>query len=241
MIFAAGRGTRLQPLTSNRPKALVELNGLTLLQYQANRLRQVGITDLVVNVHHFAAMVKNHLNTAFFKDFNITISDESDQLLDTGGGLLKAAKWLSDSEPFLLVNVDIVTDIDLTNLVSAHQQRGSLATLATGNRPSSRVLLATDDGWLGGWANRSAGDEIIVRPGEALHPEAFCGIHVISPQIFPLLSKRGAFPIIPEYLALAPAHPIACQPVEPGYWFDVGKPDDLKAATGFLAKHNSLR
>lgn len=236
MIFAAGLGTRLRPLTNDRPKALVEINGKTLLRYQAERLRLAGVTDLVVNVHHFARKVTNHLRSEIYRDFNIVISDESDQLLDTGGGLMKAADWLNDSDPFLLVNVDIVTDIDLIQLILAHRQKGSLITLATNNRPSSRVLLTTNDGWLGGWANRDSSEEIIVRPNETLHPEAFCGIHVISPKIFSLIGKQGSFPIIPEYLALAANYPVACQPVAAGYWFDVGKPADLMAASSFLSK-----
>lgn len=236
MIFAAGLGTRLRPLTNDRPKALVELCGKTLLHHHLHGLRAIGIRDIVINVHHFAPKVIAFIHHPQFNDLSIRVSDESDLLLDTGGGLLRAAPLLTDSDPFLLINVDIITNADLEQLIRAHQTSGSMVTLATNTRQSSRVLKVTQGGLLGGWANLATGQEIVARPAEALHNEAFCGIHVLSPKIVEHFSKKGAFPIIPEYLAIAARYPIVCQPIKADYWFDVGKPADLHEAEMFLSK-----
>jgi len=207
MILAAGLGTRLRPLTDERPKALVEVDGRTLLEITLGRLRRFGITDVIINVHHFAGMVMEYLKTHGDFGMRIAISREDELLLDTGGGLKKAADFFlqggdAAAEPFILHNVDVLSAIDLGKMVEFHRRQNALATLAVQQRKSSRMLLfeAQDDGSLLMCGRRTAGQEDeMACAAERPQAWAFAGIHVISPRIFGLLNGGGepVFSIIP--------------------------------------------
>jgi NDP-sugar pyrophosphorylase family protein len=204
MILAAGLGTRLRPLTNDRPKALVEINGRTLLEITLARLRGFEIREVIVNVHHFADMVVDYLKANDNFGMWIEISRE-EVLLDTGGGLKKAAHFfLADEsgEHFLLHNVDVLSSIDFERMVQLHLESGALATLAVQERASSRQLLFDEDEGLCG--RKAEGESVEITPSAPqCHPLAFCGIHVISRRIFSLLTEEGVFPIVPAYLQLA--------------------------------------
>ena len=202
MILAAGLGTRLRPLTDDRPKALVEIAGRTLLEITLARLRSFGIQEVVVNVHHFADMVVEYLRANANFGMQIQISRE-DLLLDTGGGLKKASWFLSDSDPFILHNVDVLSTIDLDQMMRFHNEQQALATLAVQSRETSRYLLFNDHGELCGRRSKPDLKDELVRPSSPLRALAFSGIHVISPRIFSLMSEDGVFSIIPAYLRLA--------------------------------------
>ena len=232
MVLAAGLGTRLKPLTDTRPKALVELNGRTLLDITLTRLRSFGIKDVIVNVHHFADMMVDYLRTHANFGMNVQISRE-DILLDTGGGLKKAAWFFlegrDNAEPFLLHNVDVISDIDLKQMLDAHSRSGALATLAVQNRETSRYLLFDEQLQLCG-RRSSKGDEI-ARQASPLQTLAFAGIHVISPQLLTEMHEDGAFSIIDIYLRLAKERErISGFPADQYYWRDLGKHKDLEQA-----------
>ncbi len=228
MILAAGLGTRLRPLTNDRPKALVEVAGKTLLEITLRRLNEFGVRDVIINVHHFADMVCDYLERNANFGMNIAISRE-DVLLDTGGGLKKAG-WFFQAdgkeEPFLLHNVDVISTIDLNRMVRAHQESGALATLAVQDRKSSRHLLFDESGQLCG--RRKGSEAPIVRTGNETHPLAFSGIHIISTKLLPQITEDGVFSIIDTYLRLAKqGEKITAFPAEEYYWRDLGKPENV--------------
>ncbi len=231
MILAAGLGTRLRPLTNDRPKALVELNGRTLLEITIARLRSFGVTDAIINVHHFAEMLVDYLQARRDWGMRIEISRE-EILLDTGGGLKKAADFLlrdGIDEPFLLHNVDILTSIDLRRMLQWHREHHSLATLAVQGRPTSRYLLFDEDAQLCGRQTRGDAAPELVRSASQLQARAFSGVHVISPRIFSLLTEEGEFSIVPAYLRLAAAgQPIMAFNADGYLWRDLGTVDRLK-------------
>ena len=233
MILAAGLGTRLRPLTDNKPKALVELGGRTLLEITLERLRSFGVSEVIVNVHHFADLVVEYLRANANFGLRIEVSRE-DLLLDTGGGLKRAAWFFlagrSDT-PFLLHNVDIVSAINLEEMAEAHKNSAALATLAVQERSSSRQLLFDRQGRLcGRRAGREAADEI-ARSAENPEPLAFAGIHVISPRLLKKMTEDGVFSIIGTYLQLArEGEAIRAFRADQYYWRDLGKPEDLRQA-----------
>jgi len=233
MILAAGLGTRLRPLTDERPKALVEVGGRTLLEITLRRLRSFGINQVIVNVHHFANMIVEYLQANDQFGMEIEISREDD-LLDTGGGLKKAAEFFlrnSTEEPFILHNVDVLSSIDLREMVKLHRAQHALATLAVQHRKSSRQLLFDENHRLCG--RRGEGDESleIVRPSRKMQPLAFCGIHIISPRIFDRMSEVHAFPIIAAYLRMAgEGENIVAFCADSYYWRDLGTRASLKRA-----------
>ena len=235
MILAAGLGTRLRPLTNDRPKALVEIAGRSLLEITLARLRAFGIREVIVNAHHFADVMIAYLRAHENFGMRIEISRE-DVLLDTGGGLKKAGWFFLENsagadEPFLVHNVDVISTIDLGRLVQSHKQNRALATLAVHKRESSRQLLFDANQQLCG--RRAGRDEEpeIARPAPRLEPLAFTGIHVISPRFFALLTEEGVFSIIDCYLRLAAAgETIAAFRADEYYWRDLGKPGDLQQA-----------
>lgn len=238
MIFAAGLGTRLRPLTDDKPKALVELNGQTLLQITIQKLQEAGFNHIVVNVHHFSQLVINYLKTNQNFGANISISDESDFLLDTGGGLKKASSLFSDKEPILIHNVDIISSIDLRNLYKTHCKNNVLATLAVRNRSSSRVLLFDENNLLRGWKNISTGAlklPLASTNPYTLHPYAFSGIQVVNHELLQLISETGKFSMIDVYLRLSASQPIMAYQHNADYWNDVGKHEQLKAAEEYLS------
>jgi NDP-sugar pyrophosphorylase family protein len=222
MILAAGLGTRLRPLTDTRPKALVELAGRTLLEITLARLREFGVSDVIINVHHLADMIADYLKTHDNFGMRIEISRE-DVLLDTGGGLKKAAWFFKGSdEPFILHNVDVISTIDLRRMVEFHVKGKALATLAVKDRPTSRYLLFNDDLQLCGRSTM---------PNPKMKSLAFSGIHVISPRLLPMITEEGVFSIITSYLNLAArGEKILAFRADEYYWRDLGKPEDLKEA-----------
>jgi NDP-sugar pyrophosphorylase family protein len=234
MILAAGLGTRLQPLTNDRPKALVEVAGHTLLEITLRRLASFGIQEVIINVHHFADMVVDYLNKNNNFGMRIEISREDDVLLDTGGGLKQAAWFfLQDrqpSEPFLLHNVDVISTIDFARMLTFHRENDALATLAVQQRKTSRHLLFDERGRLCG-RQTGANPPEIVRPSQ-LTALAFSGIHVISPQLLSLITQLGVFSIVTTYLRLAAeGHRILAFHADQYYWRDLGKPENLTQAT----------
>ncbi len=235
LIFAAGLGTRLYPLTKHKPKALVQLNGKPMLEHVITRLQIFGIQDFVINVHHFADKIIDFLSAHQNFGANIRISDERDELLETGGGLLKARKLLEDSEDFIIHNADILTDIDFGKLIAAHQKSQALATLCVQNRASSRKFAFDKNGQVCGWKNMQTGEEIISRKLN-YKPDymAFTGVHVVNSRIFDLIKQSGKFSITPEYLRLAKSQVIKAHNTDANYWFDVGKIENLKKAESFL-------
>jgi mannose-1-phosphate guanylyltransferase len=233
MILAAGLGTRLRPLTDNKPKALVEVGGRSLLEITLARLRTLGITKVIVNVHHFAEMMEAYLREKNNFGIRVEVSRE-DVLLDTGGGLKKAAWFFMEDggdEPFLLHNVDVISTIDLRQIVEEHNRNGALATLAVQERKSSRQLLFDERGQLcGRRIGRNPVDEI-VRPAKRLQPLAFSGIHVISPRLLELMTEDGVFSIIETYLRLAAtSERIQAFRADQYYWRDLGKPESIQQA-----------
>ena len=239
MILAAGLGTRLRPLTNARPKALVEINGRTLLEIALDRLRSSGIGEVIINVHHFADMVVEYLKANGDFGMQIEISRE-DVLLDTGGGLKKAARFLLDDKldgPFLLHNVDVISSIDLGALTRFHIQNHALATLAVQDRETSRYLLFDNQLQLCGRRSGGHQEDELVRPAQTLQALAFCGIHVISREIFSLLTEEGVFPIIPAYLRLAgQEEKIQAFRADEYDWRDLGTPEAVRLAARDLAE-----
>ena len=234
MLFAAGLGTRLRPLTNDRPKALVEIHGKTLLQYAVEHLLQYGINTIVVNIHHFGEKVLEVLEQYNNFGANIIISDERDMLLETGGGLKKAAPLLQGNSPFIVYNVDVLSNVNLHQMLAHHQQQEALATLATRTRESSRYLLFDKQQQLCGWTNTKTQAIKMVRTVESTTAYAFSGIHIIEPTLLDLITQEGKFSITTTYLELAAAHKIIAYPHDDDYWFDVGKPERLQAAQTFL-------
>jgi NDP-sugar pyrophosphorylase family protein len=234
MILAAGLGTRLQPLTDTRPKALVEVAGRTLLEITLARLRAFGITEVIINAHHFADMIAEYLQTNRNFGMAIEISRE-DVLLDTGGGLKKAAHFFSQhsgsDEPFILHNVDVISSIDLTRMVQLHTENRALATLAVQDRKTSRYLLFDDALQLCGRRSERDQKTEIARPSAQVQALAFTGIHIISPRLFPLMSEEGVFSILVPYLRLAAqGEKILAFRADEYYWRDLGKPENIVQA-----------
>ena len=236
MVLAAGLGTRLRPLTDDRPKALVEVAGRTLLEITLTRLRTFGIREVMINVHHFDEMVVAYLKANDNFGMRVEISRE-EVLLDTGGGLKKAGHFFLEAssppdEPFILHNVDVISTIDLRRMVQFHTQHQALATLAVQDRETSRYLLFDEQLQLCG--RRSGRDQKpeLVRSSPRLQPLAFSGIHVVSPRLFARMSEEGVFSIITSYLHLA-AHRenILAFRADEYYWHDLGKPDSVLQAT----------
>jgi len=229
MVFAAGRGTRLKPLTDTRPKALVEIAGQTLLERVLRRLVAAGVTEAIVNLHHLGEQIPPFLEkNASFGLRRVVYSPEP-ALLDTGGGLKQAAWFFDDGQPFLVHNVDVLSTIDLGALLDAHRQSRALATLAVKARPTARPLFFDADGQLVGRRSPSQGDEFVRQPhGEAV-PLGFCGIQAVSPEIFGQISETGTFPIAACYLRLAgTGAAILAHRVDGAQWRDCGRPEDLR-------------
>jgi NDP-sugar pyrophosphorylase family protein len=232
MVLAAGLGTRLRPLTDSRPKALVEVSGRTLLEITLTRLREFGVAEVIVNVHHFADMVVDYLKSKNNFGMRIEISRE-EVLLDTGGGLRKAAWFFLDDprrldEPFILHNVDVISSIDLRRMVAFHTEKMALATLAVKNRETSRYLLFDDQDQLCGRRSKPDLNTELVRPVEKPQSLAFSGIHVLSPRLLPMITEEGVFSIINSYLNLAArGGKILAFHADQYFWRDLGRPEHL--------------
>lgn len=233
-ILAAGLGTRLYPYTADKPKALVALDGLTLLERAINKVSELDLSEIIVNVHHFGDQVIDFLESRTFPGSPIRISDERKQLLDTGGAILHARNMLEGEEPFLLYNVDVLSSINLNDLLDCHTRHGGLATLAVRDRVTDRYLVFDTEMQLCGWRNRKTGEEIIKHPGRQLRNFANCGIQIIRPEIFRHITETGKFSIIQLYLRLAENHTITGFPDVSDTWMDLGKPEQLAAAEEYI-------
>ena len=246
LIFAAGLGTRLRPLTNDRPKALVEVAGMTMLERVIHRVADAGFTDITINIHHFGQKIIDFLRDNHNFGLDIHISDERDLVLETGGGILKARKWLDSDEPFLVHNADILTNLDLKAFYQSHLDSEALATLLVKERVTQRYFVFDDDMRLQGWINKKTSE---TRPdgfdynSEVMKERAFGGVHVISPDIFPLLEQEAVtigpvFSITPFYIDVCRTHHIhGYEPTEAYQWFDVGKPEALATAEAALTRH----
>jgi NDP-sugar pyrophosphorylase family protein len=245
MILAAGLGTRLRPLTESRPKALVEIDGRTMLELTLSRLRDFGIREVIVNVHHFAEMIIEYLKTNGNFGMRIEVSRE-EVLLDTGGGLKQAARFfLEDSsaseEPFLLHNVDVLSNIDFRRMLEFHSKNQALATLAVQARESSRYLLFDEQLRLCGRRVIHEGKTELLRPASQVEALAFSGIHVISPRLLTMMPGENAFSIIDCYLQVAShEEAIVAFRADEWYWRDLGSPENLMQAAQDL-KEGVLR
>lgn len=233
MIFAAGLGTRLRPITLTKPKALVEIEGMTLLEIAILRLKSVGCQEIIINIHHFGQQIIDYIQQKNQFEIKILFSDETDQLLDTGGGLKKAA-WFFKTEPFFVYNADILSNIDLSEMYNYHLDSKAIATLAVKERTSSRQLLFDTNEILCGWENNSSGEKIICRNAEKLQPLAFSGIHVVNPAIFSFFPKKDVFSIVDLYLEVAKTEVIKGYRHDEAFLLDVGKIDSLEIAKNYV-------
>jgi NDP-sugar pyrophosphorylase family protein len=229
MVFAAGRGTRLRPLTDTRPKALVEVAGVTLLEHTLRRLAAAGVTEAIINLHHFGEQIPAFLRrNGGFGLRRIEYSEEP-ELLDTGGGLKAAAWFFNDGHPFLVHNVDVLSTIDLGALAETHTRSGALATLAVLARPTSRPLYFDSDDRLVGRRSATAGDSFVRAAKGEVSALGFCGIQMVSPALFERMSETGAFPIVATYMRLAgEGAAINCYRAVGALWRDCGRPEDLR-------------
>ncbi len=231
MILAAGLGTRLKPFTDRHPKAMAIVNGKTLLQRNLEYLAGFGIKDIIVNVHHFANQLKKFITKNNGFGSNITVSDESDEVLETGGGLKKAAFFFNNSdESFVVMNVDVLTDMNLDEMIGEHINWKPLATLAVTTRKTSRYFLFDEMPNLCGWKNEKTGEQKISREANTYSEKAFSGIHVISPKIFQLMQNEGKFSMVDVYLELAKTHAITAFDHSHSKFIDVGKPESILQA-----------
>jgi NDP-sugar pyrophosphorylase family protein len=229
MILAAGLGTRFKPWTDKHPKALAIINRKTLLQRTIEYLQQYDITDIVVNVHHFADQVEEAIEKNRGWGSNITVSDERDEVLETGGGILKAKEFLKD-DTFLTINVDILTELNLKYFLPFHQQQQSLITLAVSDRKTSRYLIFNKYNRLCGWRNKTTGEEKIVIHAPELNEKAYSGIAVFEPSVFESIQLSGKFSLIDLYLSLAVDNKIAGFEHSSDRLIDVGKPENVERA-----------
>jgi NDP-sugar pyrophosphorylase family protein len=254
MVLAAGLGTRLRPLTNERPKALVEVGGRTLLEITLTRLRDFGIYDVIINVHHFADLIVAYLRQKNNFGMNIEVSREDDLLLDTGGGLKKAGWFFTsenvagksksgsdgsknEEEPFLLHNVDVISNIDFKKMLDAHIRAKALASLAVQDRQTSRYLLFDASLQLCGRQSGRDGKPQLARPAKNPQPLAFCGIHIISPRLIPMMTEQGAFSIIDTYLRLAAQREkILAFLADEYYWRDLGRPEHIAEVANDLSR-----
>jgi NDP-sugar pyrophosphorylase family protein len=234
MLLAAGLGTRFKPWTDKHPKALAVVNGKTLLQRNIEYLQQYKITDVVVNVHHFPEQIIDLIEKNNGWGSTITISDESDELLDTGGGLLKA-KHLLFRETFLTLNVDILTEINIKHFLAHHQQENALITVAVSERNTSRYLLFNKYNRLVGWRNKSTDETRIVIEAKEIFEKAYSGMAIFQPEALDLITLRGKFSLIDAYLQLAPQNKIAGYDHTGERLVDVGKPESVKTAEEMFA------
>lgn len=232
MILAAGLGTRLRPLTDDRPKALVEVAGVPMLERVARALIDAGVGRLIVNVHHHAGMIERFVRERDGFGVEVRISrEEGPAPLETGGGLLAAAGHFESGEPFFLHNVDVISDLDLPAMYARHLEFPCLATLAASRRETSRPLLVDDRGVFGVADRRSGWRREARRAGTGARESGFAGIHVVSPRIFPLLTEQGTFSIIDAYMRLiADGHRISVFDIGETEWHEVGTPRRLERA-----------
>lgn len=231
MILAAGLGTRLKPFTDKHPKALAIINGKTLIQRNIEYLASFGIKEVIINVHHFADQIINliEINKGFGSE--VLFSDETNEVLETGGGIKKAAPFFeNDKESFVVINVDILTDMNLKEMILQHTVNNPIATLAITSRYTSRYFLFDEMDHLCGWKNEKTGERKISRESKTYTQKAFSGMHIISPRIFPLIKMKGKFSMVDVYLELAKTQMIDAFDHSSSKFIDVGKPESILKA-----------
>ncbi len=227
MILAAGLGTRLRPITDTIPKALVEINGKTLLEHSIDHLKLFGVKEIIVNVHHFPDQIISFLKKKKNFGLAIEVSDERDQLLDTGGGFKKASPFFEGGEPFVIRNVDVLSNMDLGAMLSFHKKHKPVATLAVRNRETSRYMLFNERWELIGWTNVSTGEKKLSRKEyKRMYPLAFSGIQVLDPSIIPLITEEGRFSLIAMYLRLCRENRICAYTDNDSFRIDAGKREE---------------
>ena len=234
MIFAAGLGTRFKPWTDSHPKALALVNGKSLLQRNVEYLQQYNIYDVVVNVHHFADQIIDAIQTNNGWGSNIVVSDERDEVLETGGGLLKARPLLEGNEPFITLNADILTNLNIDSLLAFHQQQQPLISFGTTTRKASRSLLFDDANQLCGWRNNNTGEEKISINKPNLVAKAYSCVVIFEPRVFSLIQQRGKFSLIDSYLDLAKTQAILGYDHSGDILVDVGKPESVAIAEQYF-------
>lgn len=234
MLFAAGLGTRLKPFTDKHPKALAVVNKQTLLQRNIVYLKSFGVREFIINIHHFGDQIQEFLKANNNFGCNISISDEREEVLETGGGLVKAKPLLGDN-PFLVMNVDILTDLDLNSMIQFHEKNNPLITLAVSDRNSSRKLFFNTENRLVGWKNLSTEENIFADSYLETNsvPLAFSGIHIMNPQIFSLITHKGKFSIMKTYMELM-RNEIIMGYKHDAYLIDVGKPESIIEAERYF-------
>lgn len=230
MIFAAGLGTRFKPWTDTHPKALAMVNGKSLLQRNIEYLQQYNIKDVVVNVHHFSDQIIEAVKKSNGWGSHVTISDETDEVLETGGGLLKAKNLLEGNEPFITLNADFLTNLNIDDLFAFHKKQQALISFGVTNRKTSRNFLFDEDYRLCGWRNNTTGEEKISIPKNNLKEMAYSCVVIFQPEIFDLIPQRGKFSLVDTYLSLAPHHPIYGYNHSGDKLVDVGKPESVALA-----------
>ncbi|MDR6516022.1 nucleotidyltransferase family protein [Chryseobacterium camelliae] len=233
LIFAAGKGTRLKPFTDHHPKALAKVNGIPLLERNIRYLKGFGISDFVINVHHFGSQIMEFLKENDDFGCRIEISDESEELLETGGGLVFARSFLDHGEDFLIMNADILTDLNINLLVDYHKKIKDFATLAVSDRESSRKLLFNEELVLRGWLNVQTGEQRLAEFNKGFRPLAFSGVHCINPVIFNKIKRTGKFSIMEEYLDLMHTEHIHGF-IHDSILVDVGRPESVTAAEKYF-------
>lgn len=234
-ILAAGLGTRLKPLTDNKPKALIEVNGITLLENAIKRISESGINSIILNVHHFAGQVIDFIERKKFPGVDITISDETDLLLDTGGGLKKVRWFFDEGNPFLIHNVDILSDINLRELINHHLNNDSIATLAVQKRKSSRHFIFDGYNNLCGWKNNKTGEIKSARSPEGdISEMAFSGIQIVEPEIFNFMPEENVFSLVELYLKIANKRRITYFDHSNSLFLDLGRKENLTEAEKIL-------
>ncbi len=234
MIFAAGLGTRLKPFTNNHPKALAKVNAISLLERNIRYLKSFGIEDIVINTHHFASQITDLVLEKDFFECGITVIHEIEEALETGGGLVNAKHLLMHSNNFVVMNVDILTTLDLNAMIAYHEKENALATLAVSDRDSSRKFLMDENMQLSGWLNKKTADVILVEEGKKLKEFAFSGVHIISNKIFDHLPEKGKFSIINPYLKMAKTQTIKGFDHSGDVLIDVGKPEAIVEAEKYF-------
>jgi len=230
MIFAAGKGTRLGKITDKIPKALLSINGKSALQIAVEKAAGYGFDDIIVNIHHHPDLMIKEIKKLRAEGFRIEVSDETENLLETGGGLYKARWFFNDNCPFLLYNVDIISDLNLASMYDFHSKYNPVATLAVMKRKDNRYFMTGNNGILGGWCNTETGEEIITVRSEKMEKVAFTGIHIADPLIFNYMSE-GVYSMTELYLRISAEKDI-CTYLYDGLWHDIGTRESLEAAGG---------
>ena len=232
LLLCAGLGTRLQHLTANTPKALVQVNGKPLLAWNLEKLKRAGFTKVIVNVHHFAQQIKDYIAEGEDFGMDIIISDESADLLDTGGAIKHAMRFIDASEPLLVHNVDVITDLDLAGMMEAHRASERVATLAVRTRKTSRYLVFEEESMqLTGWTNISTGENKLSRITTLMVTNyGFSGVHIVNASLFNFFPEEASFSIIDVYLEAARTKDVYAFPHEEDAWFDVGNPERVVEA-----------